>query len=71
MIFAILSALRPKQWIKNGFVLAALVFSRHLFDATNVWRASSAAVMFILLSGAVYLINDVFDRGNDLSLIHI
>ena len=65
MIFAILSALRPKQWIKNGFVLAALVISRHLFDATNVWRASSAAVMFILLSGAVYLINDVFDRGND------
>ncbi len=65
MISVLLSALRPKQWIKNGFVLAALVFSRHLFDVTYVWRSIRAAIIFVLLSGAVYLINDIFDREND------
>ena len=65
MILALLSALRPKQWIKNGFVLAALVFSRHLFDTTYVSRSVGAAFVFCLLSGAVYLINDIFDREND------
>jgi 4-hydroxybenzoate polyprenyltransferase len=65
LIPVLLSALRPKQWIKNGFVLAALVFSRHLFDVTYVWRSILAAIIFILLSGAVYLINDIFDREND------
>jgi len=61
----LLSALRPKQWIKNSFVLAALVFSKHLFDPDFVWRAVGAAIVFIGLSGAVYLINDIFDREND------
>ena len=65
MILALLSALRPKQWIKNGFVLAALVFSRHLFDTAYVGRSLSATFIFCLLSGAVYLINDIFDREND------
>lgn len=65
MILALLSALRPKQWIKNGFVLAALVFSRHLFDTAYVWRSLIATAIFCLLSGAVYLINDIFDREND------
>jgi len=65
LVLAILSALRPKQWIKNGFVLAALVFSRHLFDAAYVWRSISAAITFCLLSSAVYLINDIFDRETD------
>ncbi len=65
MILVLLSALRPKQWIKNGFVLAALLFSRHLFDLAYVWRSVSAAIIFCLLSGAVYLINDIFDREND------
>lgn len=66
MILVLLSALRPKQWIKNGFVLAALVFSRHLFDLDYVLTAVTAAIVFVALSGAVYLINDIFDRENDL-----
>ena len=65
MILALLSALRPKQWIKNGFVLAALVFSRHLFDTSYVLRSVGAAAVFCLLSGAVYLINDIYDREAD------
>ncbi|HAA75285.1 TPA: decaprenyl-phosphate phosphoribosyltransferase [Candidatus Latescibacteria bacterium] len=66
LILVLLSALRPKQWIKNGFVLAALVFSRHLFDLDYVLTAVTAAIVFVALSGAVYLINDIFDRENDL-----
>ena len=65
MIFLLLRAMRPNQWIKNGFVLAALVFSRHLFEPSFVWRSVIAAAIFCLLSGAVYLINDIFDREND------
>jgi 4-hydroxybenzoate polyprenyltransferase len=59
--------MRPKQWIKNGFVLAALIFSRHLFEVSYVWRSIAAAGIFCILSGAVYLINDIFDCENDQS----
>ncbi|MEE2753252.1 MAG: decaprenyl-phosphate phosphoribosyltransferase [Candidatus Latescibacterota bacterium] len=65
MILLLFRAMRPNQWIKNGFVLAALVFSRHLFDPAYVWRSAIAAVIFCVLSGAIYLINDIFDREND------
>jgi 4-hydroxybenzoate polyprenyltransferase len=65
VILLLLRAMRPSQWIKNGFVLAALVFSRHLFDPAFVWRSVTAAVIFCALSGAIYLINDIFDRKND------
>lgn len=59
------TALRPQQWIKNFFVLAALIFSRHLFDLDYLLRGGLAFVCFCAMSSAVYLFNDIQDREND------
>jgi len=57
--------LRPRQWVKNVFVFAALVFAGQLGDASAVLRASAAFAVFCLLSSAVYLVNDLCDREAD------
>jgi decaprenyl-phosphate phosphoribosyltransferase len=57
--------LRPKQWVKNSFVLAALVFSKHLLDPAFAWRAAVAFAIFCALSGAVYAFNDLRDVESD------
>ncbi|MFO7675637.1 MAG: decaprenyl-phosphate phosphoribosyltransferase [bacterium] len=65
MILALVRSMRPRQWIKNLLVLAALVFSKHLLDPPEVLRSLAAFVVFCLLSGAVYVINDLVDREAD------
>lgn len=60
-----LSALRPKDWIKNTFVLAPLVFSGQLERADVALRSLHGFAVFCLLSGAMYLVNDVVDREAD------
>ena len=69
---AILEGMRPRQWTKNLFVFIALVFTdnvpRGLADAArlNLFTTTlKAFLLFCLVSGAVYLINDVFDRDQD------
>ncbi len=62
---ALLTSLRPHQWLKNLVVLAALVFSKHLFDADALARAAFAFVVFCALAGAVYLVNDLSDLERD------
>ncbi len=61
----LLVALRPGQWSKNLVVFAGLLFGRQLFDAVAVINAVSAFVVFCVLSGGVYLVNDIVDRGSD------
>jgi 4-hydroxybenzoate polyprenyltransferase len=62
---ALLVSLRPHQWTKNLVVLAALAFSKHLFDGDAVARAAMAFATFCGLSGAVYLVNDLVDLERD------
>ena len=57
-------SLRPRQWVKNLFVFAAVIFSQNLFTPL-VWRALLAFALFCGLSGAIYLINDVADVEKD------
>ena len=61
----LLRTMRPHEWIKNAFVLAALIFSKHVFDPDYFLRGGLAFVCFCLISGAVYLFNDIKDREND------
>ncbi|HUU83574.1 MAG TPA: UbiA family prenyltransferase, partial [Phycisphaerae bacterium] len=56
---------RPSHWLKNGFVLAALVFARKVTDAEAVVRAAGAFAAFCLASSAIYALNDVVDRRED------
>ena len=62
---AVFVSLRPHQWTKNLVVLAALAFSKHLFDSDAVLRAGLAFVVFCALSGAVYIANDLADLEQD------
>ena len=60
-----LRALRPEQWLKNGFVLAPLLFSGRSLEWPYQWRALVAFVAFSAVASAVYLMNDVIDREAD------
>jgi 4-hydroxybenzoate polyprenyltransferase len=64
MLRAVVISLRPRQWVKNLFVFAGLVFSQRLFTA-SAWPALGAFAVFCALSGAIYLFNDVADRDKD------
>lgn len=65
MIISLVRSVRPRQWVKNVVVLAAVMFSEHLRDAAYVMPAVAAAGVFVLLSCAVYLINDLADADAD------
>jgi 4-hydroxybenzoate polyprenyltransferase len=57
--------MRPKQWTKNLFIFVALLFDLKLFDPIYVSRAVLAFIIFCVLSGGVYLINDLTDVEKD------
>jgi decaprenyl-phosphate phosphoribosyltransferase len=60
-----LKLMRPKQWVKNGFVLAPLVFSGEFLNSGLVSHASIALLLFCLASSATYIINDMHDIEYD------
>jgi 4-hydroxybenzoate polyprenyltransferase len=62
---AYLRLARPKQWTKNGFVLAGVVFSGEALQASSLLAALLAFVAFCALSGAVYAANDLLDVQED------
>jgi 4-hydroxybenzoate polyprenyltransferase len=62
---SVLRSLRPQQWTKNVFVFAGLIFGEKLLDPRAVVNAITAFGVFCLLSGVVYLVNDVRDREAD------
>jgi 4-hydroxybenzoate polyprenyltransferase len=62
---AYLRLIRPKQWTKNGFVLAGVVFSGEALQLSSVTAALLAFVAFCALSGAVYAANDILDVEED------
>jgi 4-hydroxybenzoate polyprenyltransferase len=64
-LWYIVVSMRPRQWTKNLVLFAGIVFSRHLFDRSLLDLSFYGFVVFCLLSGAVYILNDVFDRRND------
>jgi 4-hydroxybenzoate polyprenyltransferase len=65
MLPALLEAMRPRQWSKNVFVLAGIVFAGRLFDRQAELRVLAAFAAFCAAASAVYLANDVADRDSD------
>lgn len=57
--------MRPRQWIKNTAIFAAITFSGNLFNWTDLQKVLLAFVVFCSLSSASYIINDVFDIKKD------
>ena len=58
-------SLRPTQWTKNLFVFFGLLFGQRLLDPRAIWQSCAAFAIFCVLSGVVYLVNDVADREAD------
>ncbi|NSW91618.1 MAG: decaprenyl-phosphate phosphoribosyltransferase [Firmicutes bacterium] len=58
-------SMRPKQWIKNGFVFAGLIFSKSFFDMEAILKTVYAFILFSIVSGTAYVVNDVVDRNRD------
>ncbi|MBX2997334.1 MAG: decaprenyl-phosphate phosphoribosyltransferase [Caldilineaceae bacterium] len=61
----LVKTMRMKQWIKNVFVLAPLVFDGKLFEPDMLLRALTAVLCFCLASSSVYLLNDLVDIEKD------
>jgi decaprenyl-phosphate phosphoribosyltransferase len=62
---AVFRLLRPRQWIKNVFVLAPLLFAERLRDPSSVVEALQATLIFTLASSLVYVLNDLQDLTAD------
>ncbi|UCC87638.1 MAG: decaprenyl-phosphate phosphoribosyltransferase [Anaerolineales bacterium] len=65
MLIALIKTLRPAQWTKNGFVFVPLVFDEKLFQIEPLSQTLAGFLMLCLISGTVYLINDLVDIEKD------
>ncbi len=65
LLWGLIKTLRPRQWVKNFSLFAALIFSGSLLDPTDQIRSISAFLLFCGFSSATYLLNDVFDVERD------
>jgi decaprenyl-phosphate phosphoribosyltransferase len=57
--------MRPKQWIKNGFVLAPLIFTGEFLNLSWISPALFATLLFCIASSATYIVNDICDIERD------
>ncbi|KAF0107782.1 MAG: putative prenyltransferase [Anaerolineaceae bacterium] len=65
MLRALLKTMRPRQWTKNVFIFAALVFDGKLFHPTDFLRTLAGFGLFCIISSAVYIFNDILDVEAD------
>ncbi len=65
LLWGIIKSARPRQWIKNFAVFAALIFSGTLFDQADQLKTLSAFFIFCGVSSAIYYLNDIFDIERD------
>ena len=65
MLKAIIRAMRPRQWAKNVFIFAALVFDEQLTLREPLLRTIAGFVLLCAISSAVYLVNDIVDVESD------
>jgi len=65
LVFEIIKNLRIQQWIKNFFVFAPLIFSQNVFNLPMLVKTIFAFVLFCILSGATYILNDIQDLEED------
>lgn len=64
-LLAFLEGLRPKQWTKNLIIFLGVIFARETGDLAHLLLSVQAFLVFCLLSGSVYLINDRLDLEQD------
>lgn len=65
MLTALIKTMRPRQWTKNVFIFAALVFDKQLFNVDAFLRTLAGFALFCLISSSVYIFNDIADVEAD------
>lgn len=65
LVLEIIKSLRIQQWIKNFFVFAPLIFSQNVFNLPLLVKTAFAFILFCILSGAAYILNDIQDLEED------
>lgn len=61
----LIRTMRPKQWAKNGFIFAGILFDQQMDDFGALTRVLAAFALFSLTASAVYLMNDLVDIERD------
>ena len=64
-VIGLARSMRPRQWLKNVFIFAPLVFDEKLLRPEPLGRTVAGFVILCLLSGAVYVFNDLQDLERD------
>ena len=65
MFTGLIKTMRPKQWVKNVFIFAPLTFDVKLFNLYYLAKTLAGFVLLCLISGAVYIVNDLADIEQD------
>jgi len=65
MLKALIKSMRLRQWSKNIFIFAALIFDKQLFNADSFLRTLAGFALFCLISSSVYIFNDLADVEAD------
>lgn len=65
MLNALFKTMRPRQWTKNIFIFAALVFDKQLLNPESFLRTLAGFGLFCLISSSVYIFNDLADVEAD------
>ncbi|UCD64455.1 MAG: decaprenyl-phosphate phosphoribosyltransferase [Candidatus Zixiibacteriota bacterium] len=65
MLLSIIRLARPQQWLKNGILLAPLIFAGEMTDIDKLLTALAATALFCLFSSVIYMFNDFVDYEKD------
>ncbi len=65
MLTGLLRTMRPKQWLKNVFIFAPLIFDEKLNQLPYLLRTVAGFFLLCFMSGTVYIINDLVDVEKD------
>ena len=65
MIKELIISMRPKQWYKNLVIFIGIVFSLKLLDLSLWIDVIAAFAVFCVVSGCLYIINDIIDIDKD------
>ena len=61
----LIRTMRPRQWTKNVFIYAGLVFDGQLLVFDSLLRVTISYVLLCLIAGTIYVINDLVDVEAD------
>jgi len=65
VLSGLVTLIRPRQWVKNCFVLAPLIFSGHFLDVPSLINSAVVFFLFCVASSASYIVNDMRDIEYD------